>query len=137
VISLYARHSVMLLGTNTPSTSQIVGTTYSEFYQKVALGEIRDDEAFAYIARVDVADRESVFENEVCWIKALPALGITFPAENIQGEVATAKHLLSTANSVKRLFFGVPVGATGFWISEEAWEGVQGEVNPAAMRGRS
>ncbi len=128
--------ALMLLGTNTPSTSQIVGTEYSEFYQKVARGEIRDDEAFAFVARVDKADRETVFDNEACWPKALPALGVTFPVENVRGEVNTARQLLSTALSVKRLYFGIPVGATEFWIAEEAWSAVQGVVDPAALQGR-
>lgn len=128
--------ALMLLGTNTPASTQIVGTDYSEFFQKVARGEIRDDEAFAFVARVDKADRETVFENEACWSKALPALGVTFPIENIRGEVNTAKQLLSTALSVKRLYFGIPVGATDFWIAEEAWAAVQGEVDPEEMKGR-
>lgn len=127
--------ALMLLGTNTPSSSQIVGTDYSEFYQKVAKGEIRDDEAFAFVARVDKADRETVFDHPECWAKALPALGITFPRENVEGVVNTAKQLLSTALSVKRLYFGVPIGATEFWIAEEAWSVVQGEVDEDDMRG--
>jgi phage terminase large subunit-like protein len=127
--------ALMLLGTNTPATTQIVGTDYSEFYQKVARSEIPDDEAFAFIARVDKADRETVFENEKVWVKALPALGITFPIENIRGEVNTAKTLLSTAMSVKRLYFGIPVGSVDFWIAEEAWAAVQGPVDPEDMRG--
>ena len=97
----------------------------------------RDDEAFAYIARCDVADRETIFDHEEHWPKSLPALGITFPIENIRGEVNTSRVLLSTRLSVARLFFGVPIGTTDFWIEEAAWAAVQGEVNPAAMRGRS
>jgi phage terminase large subunit-like protein len=127
--------ALMLLGTNTPSSTQIVGTEYSEFYQKVALGEIDDDEAFAFVARVDKADRETVFDNEKCWPKALPALGVTFPIENIRGQVKTAKSLLSTALSLKRLYFGIPIGATEFWIAEEAWAAVQGRVEPEELKG--
>ncbi|MDR6953797.1 phage terminase large subunit-like protein [Ancylobacter sp. 3268] len=126
--------AIMILGTNTPSTNQIVGTEYSEFYQKVARGEFRDDEAFAFIARVDKADRETVFDNPDCWPKSLPALGVTFPRENIEGMVATAKQLLSTAMSVKRLYFGIPIGATDFWIAEDAWQEVQGVVDVPALR---
>lgn len=128
--------ALMLLGTNTPSSSQIVGTDYSGYFQKVAKGEIEDDEAFAFIARVDKADREKVFDTPQVWTKSLPALGITFPRENIDGMVKTAKQLLSTALSTKRLYFGVPVGATEFWIVEEAWSAVQGSVDPSKMRGR-
>jgi phage terminase large subunit-like protein len=126
--------ALMLLGTNTPASTQIVGTSYSEYYQKVAKGEIRDDEAFGFVARVDKADRETVFDNEACWQKALPALGITFPVENIRGEVNTARELLSTAMSVKRLYFGIPTGSVDFWIAEEAWAAVQGPVNAVALR---
>jgi phage terminase large subunit-like protein len=128
--------ALMMLGTNTPASTQIVGTQYSEFYQKVAKGEVQDDEAFAFIARVDKKDVETVFENEKCWQKALPALGVTFPVENIRGEVATAKVLLSTALSVKRLYFGIPIGSVEFWIAEEAWAAVQGPVDPAKLKGR-
>ena len=127
--------ALMLLGTNTPATTQIVGTQYSDFFQAVVKGEAKDDEAFAFIARVDKADRDNIFDNEAAWQKALPALGVTFPVENIRGEVNTARLLLSTAMSVKRLYFGIPTGAVDFWIAEEAWVEVQGEVDPDGFRG--
>jgi phage terminase large subunit-like protein len=127
--------ALMLLGTNTPATDQIVGTDYSEFYQGVATGRFKDDGAFAFIARVDKVDREKVFENEACWEKSLPALGLTFPVENIRDRVQTARILLSTSNSVKRLYFGIPLGASEFWIEENAWSAVQGVVDPAGLKG--
>lgn len=125
--------ALMMLGTNTPATTQITGTEYSGFYQKVAKSEIRDDEAFSFIARVDKGDEP--FEDETCWPKSLPALGITFPIENIRGEVNTAKVLFSTALSVKRLYFGIPVGTVSFWIDEAAWAAVLGEVDVDALKG--
>lgn len=126
--------ALMLMGTNTPASTQIVGTQYSEYYQKIAKGEIEDDEAFSFVARVDKNDKP--FEDETCWPKSLPALNVTFPIENIRGEVNTAKVLLSTALSVKRLYFGVPVGSVEFWIAEEAWAAVQGPVDPGKMKGK-
>lgn len=126
--------ALMLLGTNTPASTQIVGSNYSEFYQKIVKGEIVDDTAFAFIARVDKDDKP--FEDEACWSKALPALGITFPVENIRREVNTAKLLLSTKMSVGRLYFGIPLGSVDFWIAEEAWAAVQGEVVPEKLKGR-
>lgn len=124
--------AIMLLGTNTPSTNQITGTEYSTFYQRIAKEEVKDDEAFSFIARVDKKDNP--FEDESCWVKSLPALGITFPIENIRGEVNTAKVLLSTSLSVKRLYFGIPVGSSEFWISEEAWSEVQGKFDLNKLR---
>lgn len=128
--------AIMLLGTNTPASTQIVGTEYSNFYQRVARGEFTDDEAFAFIARVDKEDQENVFENEACWAKALPALGITFPIDNIRGRVTTARERLSTAMSVKRLYFGIPLGVAGFWMDEEPWAAVQAKVDPAEHKGK-
>ena len=128
--------ALMLLGTNTPASDQIVGSDYSRFYQKVATGKLYDDEAFAFIARVDAKDHETVFDTPEVWTKSLPALGITFPRENIEGMVNTAKQLLSTAISTKRLYFGIPIGSTEFWIAEDAWVAVQGTVDETTLRGR-
>lgn len=124
-IDKQAGDALFLMGTNTPASTQIVGTELSERYQKISMGEYDDDESFAYIARVDEKDRETVFENEKCWVKALPALNVTFPIENIRGAVNTAKTSMADAMSVKRLYFGIPTGSTSFWIKEEAWAAVQ------------
>lgn len=128
-----AGDALMMLGTNTPATNQLVGTAYSQFYQKVAKGTFKDDEAFSFVARVDKKD--DPFKDEKCWKKALPALGITFPIENMRGEVNSARLLLSTQLSVKRLYFGMPVGAAGFWIAEESWIAVQGKVDVKKLKG--
>lgn len=126
--------SLMILGTNTPSIDQQVGTDYSEICQKVLKGDFPDDTLFAYIARVDKDDNP--LEDETCWIKALPALGITFPVENVRSLVETAKNQISTQLSTLRLYFGVPVGSAGFWTSEKAWEEAKGEVDEDSMIGR-
>lgn len=126
---------LMLLGTNTPAVNQIVGTEYSELFQKVVTGQAEDDSLFGFIARVDEKDRESVFDNEDCWQKALPALGITYPIDNVRKRVTTAKLMLSEALSTKRLYFGIPVGTEGFWTTQEAWDSCQGEVDEAEMVG--
>jgi phage terminase large subunit-like protein len=137
-IAKVAGSAMMVLGTNTPAVSQHVGTSLSEIAQAVARGDVKDDTAFAFVARVDKADRETVFDNPECWGKALPALGITYPVANITELVATARTRLSTAAFVKRLYFGIPAGAADFWIQEEKWAAVQtpvGEAEMAALRG--
>lgn len=119
----------MMLGTNTPASTQIVATNMSERYQKIAKQELDDDESFSFIARVDKTDVEDVFDNPDCWPKALPALGITFPLENMMGAVETARTSMSDSMSVKRLYFGIPTGAVSFWIAEEAWMSVLDKVD--------
>jgi phage terminase large subunit-like protein len=134
-ITKMAGDALMLMGTNTPAVDQLVGGQYSEYYQAVATGRFYDDEAFAFIARVDEQDRKDVFTNEACWPKALPALGVTFPIENVRGRVRSAQLLTSTALSVKRLYFGIPVGSAEYWIEESAWRAVQGTVDPDELKG--
>ena len=136
-IDKVAGNALMLLGTNTPArSSQHVGTSYSDTYQSIVKGEAKDDTAFAFIARIDKADRETIFENERAWQKSLPALGETFPIENIRETVNSAKLRPSTKSSVKRLYFGIDSAAADFWISEDKWSAVQGVVDARAMRGR-
>ncbi|MDH3232212.1 MAG: terminase large subunit [Alphaproteobacteria bacterium] len=126
---------LMVLGTNTPASNQIIGTEYSDLFQRVAKGIAKDDTLFAYIARIDEADQETVFENEAVWEKSLPALGVTYPIENVRKRVTTAQLMLSEALSTKRLYFGIPVGTEGFWISEVAWQSCQGHFDEADMIG--
>lgn len=125
---------MMILGTNTPSVDQQVGTEYSQFFQKVLRGEFTDDSAFAYIARVD--EKDDPMNDESCWIKALPALGVTFPLENVRKEVETSRLMLSTQLTTKRLYFGIPVGTAGFWISQAAWLSCLGKLDEEEMIGR-
>jgi phage terminase large subunit-like protein len=84
---------------------------------------------------VDEKDRETVFDNEDCWQKALPALGITYPIDNVRKRVNTARLMLSEALATKRLFFGIPGSADGFWTTQEAWESCQGVVDESEMIG--
>lgn len=134
-IDKMAGDPLMILGTNTPSINQIVGTEYSDMFQKVTKGGAAYDSLFSFIARVDREDYDTVFDNEKCWPKALPALGVTFPVSNIRERVNVAKAMLSEALSTKRLYFGIPTGSDSFWISETAWNSVQGVVDEKEMRG--
>lgn len=124
-ITKVAGSALLLMGSNTPATAQLVGTAYADLYQSIAKGEKRDDTAFAFVARTDKRDWDTVLENEACWGKALPALGVTYPIANIREEVVTAKTKPSEAASIKRLYFGIPTGAVDFWIAEDRWAAVQ------------
>jgi phage terminase large subunit-like protein len=132
-IDKIAGSAMMVLGSNTPAKSQFVGTSISDTAQAVAKGDLKNDTAFAFVARIDKADRETVFDNEACWGKSLPALGITYPITNIREAVETARTRPSTASSVRRLYFGIPAGAADFWINETDWAAVQGPIDDAKV----
>lgn len=125
---------LLFMSTNTPAADQIVGTEYSAEYQRILRGEVEDDAAFAFIARVDETD--DPLSDEECWRKAMPCLGLTFPIENVRIEVNSSKHSVGTLLNTKRLYFGIPVGTSEYWIDLEAWEAVQGTVDEEAMKGK-
>lgn len=125
---------LLWMSTNTPAADQIVGTEYSEMYQRILRGEVEDDSAFAFIARVDPDD--DPLTDETCWRKAMPCLGLTFPVENVRIEVNSARHSVGTMLNTKRLYFGIPVGTSEYWIDLDSWEAVQGRVDEREMHGK-
>lgn len=124
---------LLFMSTNTPAADQLVGTEYSESYQRILRGEADDDAAFAFIARVD--ENDDPLNDESCWPKAMPCLDLTFPIENVRIEVNSSRHSIGTRLQTERLYFGVPVGTSAYWIDLDAWEAVQGCVDEDAMRG--
>lgn len=118
---------LLWMSTNTPAADQVIATEWSETHQRILRGEAEDDSAFAFIARVDPKDKP--FEDETCWPKSMPCLGITFPIENVRIEVNSSRHSVGTRLQTERLYFGVPVGSSEYWIDLDAWEGVQQKVD--------
>ncbi|MEF3124666.1 terminase large subunit [Rhizobium leguminosarum] len=120
---------LLWMSTNTPAADQPVATEWSQLHQRILRGEAVDDSAFAFIARVDPTDKP--FEDESCWKKSMPCLGITFPIENVRIEVNSARNSVGMRLSTERLYFGVPVGSSEYWIDLDFWEAVQGSVDIA------
>lgn len=118
----------LFMATNTPGADQTVCTEISARYQGLLEGNAEDDTCFGFIARVDVDDNP--FADENCWIKALPALGKTFPVENVRAQVNQAKVDASARLTVSRLFFGIPIGSAGFWVDETSWRHCLGRIDP-------
>jgi phage terminase large subunit-like protein len=125
---------LLWMSTNTPAADQLVGTEYSEQAQALLRGEIKDDASFAIICRVD--EKDDPFKDEKCWVKAMPCLGITFPVENVRIEVNSSKTSVGTMLNTKRLYFGIPVGASEYWIDVDAWQAVQDTVPLDALGGK-
>jgi len=131
-----ARGGILFLATNTPGFDQAVGTMFSERAQRVLLGQEQIDSLLVFICRVDIADRDSVFDNEDVWAKAMPSLGITFPIDNVRREVNKARGSPMLAASVKRLYFGIPGGGADFWLDDPAlWDDALAPVDSAEMVG--
>ena len=123
----------LFMATNTPGADQAVCNEISEVYQHILEGQVSDDTRFGYIARVD--DEDDPFTDETCWVKALPALGVTFDAQNVRDQVRQAETDASARLTVSRLYFGIPIGTSDFWVDQASWRACMGEI-PAAPDGK-
>lgn len=123
----------LFMATNTPGADQAVCNEISERYQHILEGHVSDDTSFGYIARVD--DEDDPFTDETCWMKALPALGVTFDAQNVRDQVRQAETDASARLTVSRLYFGIPIGTSDFWVDQASWRACMGEI-PAAPDGK-
>jgi phage terminase large subunit-like protein len=124
---------LLMLGTNTPASDQIIGTEQSDYYTAVATGAQTDDSSLAMVCTCDEGD--DPLNDERVWRKSLPAIGITYPADNVRDEITKARGLPSRALTIKRLFFGIRVGAADCWIDETTWRSVLGAVREEDVAG--
>ena len=124
---------LMLLGTNTPAADQVLGTELSDYYTMVAKGEFQDDASLALICTCDEGD--DPLNDEAVWKKSLPALDITYPAENVRDEVVKARGLPGKAATLKRLFFGFRIGVADGWIDLDLWQSALGSLDEDELAG--
>lgn len=124
--------ALLFLASNTPAADQAVGTDVAEVAMRTVEGIAPDDSYFVYIARCDEDDEP--LEDESCWAKALPALGVTFDAENIRGKIQRAKNDAAVRLSLLRLYFGIPVGSSGFWVDEDDWRNCLGNIDEEVIK---
>lgn len=94
---------------------------------KVASGEEKNDAWFSYVCALD--DNDDPFEDESCWIKANPLLGVSIHPEFIREQVAEAKGMPSKEGMVRRLHFCQWTEGEENWISREAWIELEAELD--------
>lgn len=92
------------------------------------VGEIVDDNEFSFVCGLDRGD--DPLEDEACWAKANPLIGVTFPLEEMRRVVAQAKAIPGSMNLALRLHFCVWTDADTAWMSREALEQVLADFDP-------
>ena len=97
-----------------------------EYSIKVAAGEFENDAWFSYVCALDKDD--DPFNDESCWLKANPLLGVSIQADYIREQVAEAKGMPRKENTVRRLNFCQWTDAPDAWISREAWEACEADL---------
>ncbi len=99
------------------------------------VGDVLDggDATFSYVCALDKGD--DPLEDERCWIKANPLLGITMPAAEIRSAVSQARAIPGKLNNILRLHFCVWTESDTAWMGRKALERVLSDFDPRAYTG--
>jgi phage terminase large subunit-like protein len=98
---------------------------------QIVTGEQTNDAWFVFIACLD--DDDEPFEDESCWPKANPNLGISIHPSYIREQVDEARVLPSKEGIVRRLNFCQWTGSEKDAIPRELWMRAETEVDPEAL----
>jgi phage terminase large subunit-like protein len=129
------RQALMFMITNSGHDKTSVCWNYHEYGKKVAAGQIQDDSFFSYICALD--ENDDPMNDETCWPKANPSLGVTIKPDYLRELVTQAKGMPSAESIVRRLNFCEWVGAESPWISSDVWLDAQESIEIDQLRGRS
>lgn len=92
------------------------------------VGDPIDDETFSYVCALDEGD--DPLEDESCWPKANPMLGITMRLENLRAAVKQAKLLPGSCNEILRLNFCVWTESDKAWMARKTLEACIADFDP-------
>lgn len=94
-----------------------------------------DDRWFGYVCALDPAD--DWMQDETCWVKANPNIGISMPYQTLRDAVLEARNIPSKRNLVARLHFCEWTDAAEAWIGPEIWLKAETPKRLDVFRGRS
>lgn len=97
------------------------------------VGGLEDDQLFAYVCSLD--DGDDPFEDEACWPKTNPYLGVTVTEDYLRRQVANAKSIPAETNNVLRLNFCVWTHAKDRFFDRAAWQACGAVVSDAELVG--
>lgn len=96
---------------------------HHEHAQRVLEQTTEDERWFAYVCALD--EGENPLEDEACWIKANPNLGVSIAPDYLRRQVANATNITTETNTVLRLNFCVWTQAHTRAIDIALWQRCQ------------
>jgi phage terminase large subunit-like protein len=99
-----------------------------DYSAQILTGTAESDAWFAYIACLDEAD--DPFEDEACWPKANPNLGVSIQLPFIREQVQEARGMPSKDGLVRRLHFCQWTESENSAIPRKTWMACEGAVDP-------
>ena len=128
------RQPLIFMITNSGFDKQSVCWHYHEYATKVAKGALIDDTFFSYVCALDKSDKP--LEDDSCWGKANPSLGVTIRKDYLEEQVNSAKGMPSKQSVVERLNFCVWVGASNPWLSFDVWMSAKAYIDESELINR-
>lgn len=128
------RQALSFMITNSGSNRQSVCYEYHDYAAQVCSGAKEDDSFFGYVCALDPED--DPFEDESCWPKANPSLGVTIQPKYLREQVREARGMPSKESVVKRLNFCMWVESLSPWISYDVWKGCERPYSVDDLLGR-
>jgi phage terminase large subunit-like protein len=120
--------------TNSGYDQTTVCFEHHDYSIKVLQGVVENDSWFAYIAALDKDDEP--FDDETCWLKANPNIGVSLTQQYLREQVREAKDIPSKRNLVLRLNFCRWTEASESWVDLDAWDRCATPVQTSALRKR-
>lgn len=102
-----------------------------EYTLRILNGAAENDGWFGYIAALDEGD--DPFQDETCWIKANPNLGVSIQPQFVREQVKEAQGMPSKEAMVRRLHFCEWTESETAAFSREALQKILGEVDGSAL----
>lgn len=119
----FREQPLLVMITNSGSDRKSICWHERQHAVKVAHQEIVDDTTFSYVCALD--DGEDPLQDQSCWIKANPLLGVTITHDYLALQVEQAKNIAAKANGIRRLHFCEWTDAETAWMSRQAWEQIE------------
>jgi phage terminase large subunit-like protein len=106
-----------------------------DYSMKVLEGTVQDDNHFVYVAAIDPGDD---WQDEACWGKANPNLGVSCKIEDLRAKAAKAKAMPSAQSTFRQKHLDEWVQSIEVWLPDDRWmKSPNGDAfDPAILAGR-
>jgi phage terminase large subunit-like protein len=106
---------------------------HHEHSRRIMEQTVEDDRWFAYVCTL--ADGDDPLNDESCWLKVNPNLGVSIHPEYLRDQVSAAKNIPAETNTVLRLNFCVWTQAQSRFYARGAWPACAGTVAASELVG--
>jgi phage terminase large subunit-like protein len=119
--------------TNSGTDRTSVCYQHHEHSRRVMEGTVEDDRWFAYVCTLD--ENDDPLEDESCWPKVNPNLGVSIHVEYLRDQVSSAKNIPAETNTVLRLNFCVWTHAHTRFLDVPRWHACEGHIAASELIG--